>query len=182
MKKLHIMAIALVGALTFAVGLLGCQEGYRSSGSATKSTAGSATKEQMPPAEGEAFWTYITQTNPYTQWGTWPGYEDIYPGKSPHGAYLRLYANGIALNAVREGKETMPDGAILVKENYGDDQETLMAVTPMYKIEGFNPEGGDWFWGKYGPDGKIMASGKVEGCIKCHGAVKANDWIFTEAK
>jgi hypothetical protein len=56
-----------------------------------------------------------------------------------------------------------------------------MAVTPMYKVKGYNPEAGDWFWGKYGPDGKIMASGKVKGCINCHGVQKAKDWIFTEA-
>jgi hypothetical protein len=134
--------------------------------------------EDMPPPDGEKVWAYITETNPYLGWGYWPGHYGMYPGKTPHGAHLKLYANGIALKAAREGKP-MPEGAILVKENYGEDQKTLMAVTPMYKVTGYNPEAGDWFWGKYGPDGKVMASGKVEGCIKCHTAVKANDWIFT---
>ena len=76
----------------------------------------------------------------------------------------------------------MPEGAIIVKENYGKDQKTLMAITPMYRVKGYNPEGGDWFWGKYGPDGKIMASGKPKGCIQCHAAKKDNDWLFTEPK
>lgn len=127
------------------------------------------------------FWTYITATHPYTGWGYWPGKYGMYPGKTPHGAYLKMYANGIALKAAREGKP-MPDGAIIVKENYGKDKKTLMAITPMYKVSGYNPAGGDWWWAKYGPDGKVMASGKVKGCINCHRAQMANDWMFTKAE
>lgn len=136
---------------------------------------------KLPSPDGAKFWTYITETNPYSGWGYWPGHYGIYPGKTPHGAFLKLYANGTALKAAREGRP-MPEGAILVKENYGKDKETLMAITPMYKVEGYNPGAADWFWAKYGSDGKILASGKVEGCIKCHRVQKAKDWIFTEAK
>lgn len=135
----------------------------------------------LPPADGEAFWTYITKTNPYLGWGYWPGYYGMYPGKSPHGANLKFYANGIALEAAREGKP-MPYGAILVKENYGKDKKTLMAITPMYKVKDYNPEAGDWFWAKYGPNGEIEGAGKVNGCINCHNAKKAEDFIFSEPK
>jgi len=138
-------------------------------------------EEDLPPADGEQFWKYITETNPYLGWGFWPGHYGIYPGKSPHGAYLKVYANGIALKAARERKP-MPYGAILVKENYGKNKKSLMAITPMYKIKGFNPEAGDWFWAKYGPDGKVFAAGKPKGCINCHGVQKSKDWIFIEAK
>jgi hypothetical protein len=57
----------------------------------------------------------------------------------------------------------------------------LVAITVMYKVKGYNPEAGDWFWAKYGPDGKIAAEGKVNSCIECHGAKKANDFIHTAA-
>jgi hypothetical protein len=154
--------IGLVGLSTFVVSFTGAGQ-------------------NLPPADGEKFWNYITQTESYLGWGYWPGHYGIYPGKSPHGAFLKVYANGIALKAAREGKP-MPYGAIIVKENYGDDKKTLMAVTPMYKVKEYNPDAGDWFWGKYGPDGKIMASGKVDGCIKCHTVQKDKDWLFTEAK
>ena len=30
-----------------------------------------------------------------------------------------------------------------------------MAVTVMYRTKGYNPEGGDWYWAKYNPDGTI---------------------------
>ena len=138
-------------------------------------------EEETISLNGADFWITISETTPYTQWESWPGYPDLYPGKSPHGKYLKLFANEAAITAVKEGKP-MPNGAIIVKENYGEDQATLMAVTPMYKVDGYNPEGGDWFWAKYGPDGTVMAEGKIEGCITCHQSVEDKDWIFTEAK
>ena len=140
----------------------------------------SVTKVDVP-AEDKAFWEYITKANPYTKWPMMPGWEEMYEGKSPHGAFLKLYLNQPALKAVMAG-QPMPPGSILVKENYGQDKKTLMAVTPMYRVKGYNPDGGDWFWGKYGPDGKVMAAGKVEGCINCHSAVKEADWIFTKPR
>ena len=133
------------------------------------------------PADPGKVWTHITECNPYLGWGTWPGYPGIYPGKSPHGAFLKLYANGIALKAAREGKP-MPNGAIIVKENYGKDQKTLMAITPMYKVKGYNPDAADWFWAKYAPDGTVAKSGKVKGCIDCHRTQEDKDWLFTTPK
>lgn len=133
------------------------------------------------PADSGKVWTHITECNPYLGWGTWPGYPGIYPGKSPHGAFLKLYANGIALKAAREGKP-MPNGAIIVKENYGKDQKTLMAITPMYKVKGYNPDAADWFWAKYAPDGTVAKSGKVKGCIDCHRTQEDKDWLFTTPK
>jgi len=139
-------------------------------------------EKHKPPTDGSEFWTYITKTNPYAEWESWPGYEDIYPGQSPHGAFLKLYVNGKAFKAIKGRKVPLPSGSIIVKENYDKDKETLVAVTPMYKVEGYNPEAGDWFWGKYGSDGKVMAAGKVKGCIDCHRQKKDMDWLFTEIK
>lgn len=137
--------------------------------------------KDLPPPKGAALWTYITDINPYEDWAAFPGYEGMYEGKSPHGAFLKLYANEIAVRAAEQGK-TLPDGAILVKENYADDRETLAAVTPMYKVEGYNPSAGDWFWAKYGPDGKVMAEGKVQGCIECHSAKADQDYFFSQPR
>lgn len=134
----------------------------------------------MPAPNAESVWSHISKAD-YTQWKFFPGYEGIYPGQSPHGAYLKLYANDIAYNAAING-EPMPDGAILVKENYGKDKSTLMAITPMYKASGYNPGAGDWFWAKYGPNGKAMAAGKVDSCISCHESMGGGDYVVTEPK
>jgi len=138
-------------------------------------------ENRLPPADAEQLWNYMTRVDPYRGWGFWPGYSGMYPGKSPHGKYLKLYANSIALQAARERKP-LPPGSIIVKENYGKDKKTLKAVTPMYKIKGFAPEAGDWFWVKYGTNGKVFKAGKIKSCIDCHRAAKANGWVFTEPK
>ncbi|MBS3818921.1 cytochrome P460 family protein [bacterium] len=163
MKKILIVCLGLATVLAFLIVYSGADE-------------------EMPSPNGEEFWTYITETNSYKMWDHWPGYPDMYPGQSPHGAYLKLYVNDIAHEAIQNGKETMPDGAIIIKENYGKDKESLMAITPMYKVKDYDPDAGNWFWAKYGAKGKIMASGKVEGCINCHKSKKENDWLFTEIK
>lgn len=165
MKKGRTIMFAVLGVMVFLLSQAG--------GGDMRSAEG-----DLPPADAKAFWTYITKTNPYKGWGYWPGHYGMYPGRTPHGAFLVLYANPIALRAAREGKP-MPEGAILIKENYAKDKKTLMALTPMYKVKGYNPEGGDWFWVKYTPGGKVEKAGKPKGCINCHEAVKDNSWIFT---
>ena len=49
----------------------------------------------------------------------------------------------------------------------------------MRKVEGFNPEAGDWFWAEYAPNGEVRTEGKAEACIGCHGRQAENDYIFT---
>jgi hypothetical protein len=169
MKRGQIVIILFLSVLLFA----GCSNGLSSY---------YRTSDTPPSGDAAEFWTLITKTSPYKNWKTWPGYPDMYPGKSPHGAFLMLYANDIAIDAVKAGKVTMPNGAILVKENYGKDKKTLMSLTPMYKIDGYNPEGGNWYWAKYGPKGKVEAAGKLKGCIGCHKIVKQKDWLYTSPK
>ncbi len=138
--------------------------------------------DHYPPPDAKAFWEYVTEVDPYEGWGFWPGHVGMYEGQSPHGAYLKFYANSVALQAIREGTRPLPNGSILMKANYAKDMKTLKVLTPMYKVEGYNPEAGDWFWAKYKPDGSVLASGRVNSCIDCHKTVQSKDWIFTPPK
>lgn len=104
------------------------------------------------------------------------------------GALLTTYVNDASLETIIQKKGQMPPGAIIIEENYMPDK-TLDSITVMHKVEGFNPKVNDWFWVKFGPDGKIataekygqtlMLAGKVAACIECHGEQSANDYIFT---
>ncbi len=132
----------------------------------------------LPKADGSAVYEYITKTSPYQQWPLFHGKEKLYEGKHPHGAFLTTYVNDLALAGFKARIGTLADGAIIVKENYITDK-ILGAVTVMYRVKGFDPEAGDWFWAKYGADGSIEKEGKVAGCIGCHTAAINNDWIFT---
>jgi hypothetical protein len=138
--------------------------------------------KDMPGAEGKDFLSYITEANPYQDWELWPGTEKMYEGTEPHGVRLTTYVNMQALKGIEEGmlEKGMPYGSIIVKENYSAEEE-LMAVTSMYKLKGFNPEAGDWFWIQHAADKKIMAAGKVEMCIGCHRQVEHRDYLFIKA-
>jgi hypothetical protein len=117
----------------------------------------SETQLALPGPDAGQLNEYIVRYNPYTSWDLWPNDSAYYSIKN---------------------KAPMTDGAIIAKENYTADKK-FVALTVMYKIKGYNPEAGDWFWVKYAPDGKVLASGKVKGCIQCHSAKKDNDYIFT---
>ncbi len=131
----------------------------------------------LPPADPQLLYRYITQESKYAAWDLWPGKGKLYEGKPPHGAFLTTYLNEAAVSSIKAGRE-MADGAMIVKENYSPEKE-LAAVTVMYKIRGYYGSGGDWFWAKYGPDGSVQKAGKVDGCINCHSARANNDYIYT---
>lgn len=131
-----------------------------------------------PEADGKSVIEYITKTDDYRQWALWPGKGKLYKGQHPHGALLTTYVSADGMNAFEGKVGALPNGAMVVKENYTADKK-LAAITVMYKSKGYDAAAGDWFWLKYGPDGTIMKEGKVKGCIGCHAAVKANDWLFT---
>ncbi len=131
----------------------------------------------MPGADAVKLNEYIVRYNPYKAWNLWPGTERLYKGREPHGSLLTTFVNNSAFFAIKN-KQQLTDGAIIAKENYSADKK-FVALTVMYKVKGYNPAAGDWFWVKYLPDGKVEASGKVKGCIDCHSANKANDYLFT---
>lgn len=131
----------------------------------------------MPGADAGKLYEYIIKLKPYNAWELWPGKGKQYKGTEPHGALLTTYINDTAYDSVKK-KKFMTDGAIIVKENYTADKK-FVALSVMYKVKGYNPEAGDWFWARYSPDGKVEASGKARGCIGCHEKNKDNDYIFT---
>jgi len=133
--------------------------------------------KHMPWAAGGDLRYHITVHMPYTKWAKWPGKGEKYAGKEPHGAFLTTYVNEVALDSIKK-EQGMADSSIIVKENYESNKQ-LAAITVMYKVKGYNPDGYDWFWAKYDPQFNILAEGKVEACIKCHASVKDNDYIFT---
>ncbi len=133
-------------------------------------TSASEVSSLRPPPEPNELWTYITRTSDYTLWRHWPGYEGKFRGTTLRGAWIELYANEEAIEAAEAGKETMPYGAIIVKENYARDRETLLSVTPMYKVRGYDAKASDWFWAEFDPEGNTRAGGRVQSCIRCHEA------------
>lgn len=164
MNKLRLMGV-MAGAVILIA--LGCTTYYKP-------------KEQAGPADlmGTSVWNWM-QAQPYPSWQMWPGKSAFYKGTEPHGMLLTTYVNELALAAVRNGTRPLPTGAVIVKENYKPTKE-LAAVTIMMKSKDYNPDGGDWWWAKYSPDGSVIKEGKVAGCLDCHGMEKGNDYLLTD--
>jgi hypothetical protein len=131
--------------------------------------------------DGASLWTYISSENPYKSWELAPGKGEFYPAEEPHGALLTTYVNDQALDAIEGRKGVMPDGAIIVKENYRPDK-TLETISVMKKVEGYNPQAKDWFWVEYKPNGEVEEEGKVFSCIGCHSKERENDYSFYVAE
>jgi len=143
--------------------------------------AGQAISEEEayePAPDADKTWMWITKVSPYTGYKFWPDKDGFYEGTEPHGAILRTFVNPRAYTDITEKKGMFSHGAVIVKENYNKDKN-LMAITIMRKIKGYDPEHNDWYWVKYGPQGKALKSGKVEACINCHKEAKDNDYCFT---
>jgi len=143
-------------------------------GSSTRSTQSFESK----------LWRYLEQVR-YHNWATGPGKNgETYKGQSPHGAFLRLYLNRTAAEKPQE----MPQGSIIIKENFGTDGETLMAVTVMYRTPNYDPEHNNWYWVKFNPDGTVAhtpaeegskrIAGRFPGCIECHAGADGGDYVF----
>ena len=134
----------------------------------------------MPVASGPDLWNYLKRVDYAKTWKMWPGTYAFYPGKSPHGAFLTTYVNEPAYEAIEKKAGSMPYGAIICKQNFNKDKKYVV-LTVMYKVKGYNPPEGDYYWAKYSPDGKIDAEGKISSCINCHSKQRENDFIFTSS-
>lgn len=163
------------------------QEGTDSEATQAVDSAAMAgdTAEQMsasPDTTAAALWSYLEAVDYASSWEMWPGKAAMYPATEPHGALLTTYVNETAMAGLTVPGETsagLPAGAVIVKENYGADS-ALVATTVIFKSEGYDPPHNDWFWLKRNADGTVAASGRVEGCIACHGQRAANDYLMTE--
>lgn len=133
-------------------------------------------------------WQKIQRENYQHNWKLWPGKKTFYEAKEPHGPLLTTYVNDISYDTIINKKGKMPFDAIIITENYTSDN-SLISITAMQKIKGFNPVNNDWFWVKFEPSGKVMTmraddkiiqlTGRIVTCIECHGKQAHNDYIFT---
>lgn len=144
-------------------------------------------KRPTGPTFESQFWNYLRQVH-YRNWAPAPGQKaGHYPGKSPHGAFLKTYVNRIAAADPKE----LPHGSIIIKENY-DKEKKLAAITVMYRVKGFDSKHNDWYWVKYNPDGTVATTpaakggkpiaGSFKSCIDCHSTAKGGDYYFANDK
>lgn len=181
------VAVAITSLIVGTAGWVWAQSGSRGSGSrpsggvtGSQSQSRSGTSTRVDEPFEVRFWNYLQQAQ-YRNWAPLAGQTDgFYPGNSPHGEKVKLYAN----RSAAAHADDSPFGSILVKENYDASGKSLMAITVMYRSKGFDPENGDWVWTKFEPDGEVSVmngmklTGKVGMCAQCHKSAEGGDFIF----
>jgi hypothetical protein len=129
-------------------------------------------------ADAQALWDTLSG---YTSWSQFPEATERQQSQAHSGMWVLSYVNDTVGTAIEEGTVPLPDGAIIVKENYmGEDDETPMALTVMSKMSG------DWYWVQGTPDGQVFLGpdGPLEGkdvgmCVMCHSAAEDNDFVMS---
>ena len=125
--------------------------------------------------KGTAIWKYIKKDNPYRNWDQFEGEEGIQPGMAPHGPSHVVYINSLMKKSPPNQKAT--DGSLIVKESYKRDM-SLNNITVMLKKEGYFPEGGNWWWGTFAPNGEVLREGRDNYCFECHQNQTKTDYLF----
>lgn len=127
------------------------------------------------PEDQESAGSLWQEMEGHRQWGFFDGHVGMQKGHGPHGDYVVTYINDLA----QSNQASPPFGSILVKENYGsEDESSLDSYTVMKRIEGYDPENGDWFWARFSSKGKLTHSGKVSMCSDCHFDAGDDDFVF----
>jgi len=126
---------------------------------------------------GERLWERISVDSDYSDYSFWPAHEGINPGQAPHGVNHRIYINRDLKESLPIENRIAPFGTIIVKENMNVDLK-VVKITVMAKVDGFNPDGGNWFWAAYSPEGEVQAEGTPKGCVTCHEGMKRNDYVI----
>src|SRR5882724_698556 len=159
--KRYLRTISLLVLLT-AIFLFIVSTKARSALSATTIQA------QMPAADAQQLWKYISKDNPYKSWKNFPDVTErfLHVKENPHGDWIATYLNNEAYQSMVTPSNpfAMEYGSIVVKENYAlsnsnpPSQSSLTSVpvvlstlTVMYKIRGYRQVPGqqEWYWVMY---------------------------------
>jgi hypothetical protein len=108
--------------------------------------------------------------------------DDVEKAKKRDGPHLfatvQIYMNEAAGKALDAKSPVYPEGAVIVKEKLGKNNEPIALGGMLKRAKGFDPEHGDWEY-FYAEKGGSFTTGKMENCIECHEAgAKSHDYVF----
>jgi hypothetical protein len=135
--------------------------------SAALASATPVTEPVGPDTTPKAVRDWLETERYRERWVLWPDSLPIRPATEPHhGALLTGYANPIAIDALERGLTPLPDGSILLVEDYAADT-TLTSVSVMVRAGEAGPEDGGWGFVRLGSAGEIDPGGATA-CAACH--------------
>jgi hypothetical protein len=129
------------------------------------------------PADQEHVSDLWQRMQGYTSWSQLEGWEGVVVSiDGTHGDFVQVWMNDVAA----ADPKNLPVGSIVVKEGYRDEAgQKLNAITVMERrAAGYDPEHGDWFWGRFEKDGTPTHAGGASLCIDCHDEAGGDDYSF----
>lgn len=120
----------------------------------------------------------LTAIDDYTSWDHFAGNDSPEQGGHPNDVWVVSYANEGAQDSFADDIVPYPEGSIIVKEEYVEEDGDAAFVTVMEKI---GEDMGEWYWMKATADlekiidhpdaGPLEGSGddSPPGCVGCHG-------------
>jgi hypothetical protein len=118
-----------------------------------------ATRGAQSPAE-EDLYGEIRELD-YESWATAPGHQSRQKARGPHGDEVQVRLSPEAEDALADGVDVWPVGAVIVKDVYRDG--ALEQIAAMKKTN----EG--WYWGEWDSRGEPIAEGlRIDLCEGCH--------------
>lgn len=153
--------------LALAVALIsGCQVQPESAAPVARATATPVSEPAGPDTSAGAVRDWLEEARYRERWEIWP-LTPLRPGAEPqHGALLTGYANPIAIDALERGLTPLPDGSILLVEDYASDT-TLTSVSVMVRAGDAGAEDGGWGFVRLGSAMEIDPGGATA-CASCH--------------
>lgn len=128
---------------------------------------------------GAALAQRILVDDPYLEWGQFPGAQGFIQAGFPHGPEARVFINDVLEGQLDSLDGAFPADSIIVKENDDEDFFGLAnTLDIMWKVEGYAPDNGDWFWANITREGSVNFEGRIQICINCHRGAANNDFIF----
>ncbi len=84
--------------------------------------------------------------------------------------YLLVRANSVAKEPYLAGAYPLPEGSVLVAEEYQDPEcSSLAGLSVMYKEKaGYDPAAGDWRWQRIDAYRNLLEDGRLPTCSSCH--------------
>jgi hypothetical protein len=107
-------------------------------------------------------------------WRRAPAFPTRKPSFTAHADAVEIWVNA-PLAAALAGPTPVtswPDGSIVAKEGFKDDERSIVAVMEKRR--------GEWYWAEYTGDGDPLYSGKPKVCLECHdNRAQYSDWLYS---
>lgn len=111
----------------------------------------------------------------FRSWELMPGTTEMMEARGWHTERATIRINKIARETIVAGADSLPDGAMVVKENF-DGAGALVNIVTAHKQDGV------WRWVQYLPGGTVDDGSQAPGrCIECH-AMGPNDMLLSWKK